>query len=523
MTFNVRNGLSDGVYNITNMDNSTMIPVYCVFDYSNDYSWTLIESGSRSQMENSTGLRYASFRLNISFNEDNVDLHKDTIYRMSDYWINSIKSRSEFLLSTCNFNTSLAIDYMLFNLSNTEYDIFQDRFTSVCISVESANIIGYSSDNCTTKTIQMWDYDVINSDFHVHLEASAVDCGCHPWPSSSNHDCFGWYTHYDTTFTCTTTSENTTNWWLGSKITEYNTRDPTEIPTIQPTKLPTNVPSDQPTMLPTDMPSNQPSGLPSDMPTMLPSSDPSTYPSISPTYSSSMNINYNTTTILSSSHSTEYSTSIDGSNGNNNNGSNSGITNENIVWVLVICVLFLLCCLGCFLMACTARYYIDRKFRFESQQNTHFSDINGNTGHVKMRSDTLEPMDSASFDGTTANDTSSNMILSLGDSGTRTKGGKHQHNEQLQNVNVELQSVQQAKINKTGINSNQVGEMIEHDNVDHVDVDADADGENQRQLDESQSGNSDIYQLPESQNTKMSPGLQLEDQEGGKVTGIYDK
>ena len=135
MSFNIRNGLSDGVYNITNMDTSTMIPVCYVFDYSNQYSWTLIESDSRIHIDNTTGLKYASFRLNISFNENSVDLHKDTIYRISDYWIN-IKSRSHFLSATCHFDTSLAIDYMLFNLdlSNTEYDIFQDPFTSVCVS-----------------------------------------------------------------------------------------------------------------------------------------------------------------------------------------------------------------------------------------------------------------------------------------------------------------------------------------------------------------------------------------------------
>ena len=162
------NELSDGTYTVIgiNIDNSSssILQVYCVFDYTNHYAWTLIESATQCAMTDE--LESAYFTSDISYNENNVQESKNSLYRLSLTWMDSIRSQSDLFLATCNMDTSFSKDWVLMNLTDTEYNPFEtEYFHSVCTSAVSADIRGYT---CQDATIQTWQGDP----FHWHIDSS---------------------------------------------------------------------------------------------------------------------------------------------------------------------------------------------------------------------------------------------------------------------------------------------------------------------------------------------------------------
>ena len=199
-----RYSLSDGVYTITSTTLGSL-NLYCSFDYINEYAWTLFESGTRGGMQ---AMRDTGFSVDAERNTGDVDAYRFTIYRLSYDWMDYLQSNSDYLFATCEFNTSLVEDYMLFDVS--QFDIFSlnNSDTSICSSGHIfTNINGVS---CGGSTIAI----VGASEMHPHLsQQSGCDCTIF---GTSGEDYFGCYWSTDASFTCTTSGYSTTQWWYGS-------------------------------------------------------------------------------------------------------------------------------------------------------------------------------------------------------------------------------------------------------------------------------------------------------------------
>ena len=159
MVNNDKYSLADGVFEINRVAGVTnygtlidTIDVYCIFD-TNNYGWTLIQSGDRDEMQ--TGdLRTIDFTKRGYYNMNDVLSYKNSKFRVSLEWMESLHSHSTLFSATCNFNTSLSQDWVLMNLTVAQYDPFEvSSFAGVCTSVISANIRGY---DCIDSTIQTW-------------------------------------------------------------------------------------------------------------------------------------------------------------------------------------------------------------------------------------------------------------------------------------------------------------------------------------------------------------------------------
>ena len=321
-----RYNLSDGVYAIANTDNGTSLDLYCSFDYENDYAWTLFESGSKYKLLRD--LRAKGFSTDYPQNIDDVDTSRFTMYRLSYDWMNYLQSNSEFLLATCQFNTSLVKDYTLFDVS--QFDIFSldntDYFNSSCSSGHiSTNIKGVA---CNGSTISIFGAPLVHPHLYFRSEAG---CNCTVFGDSA-YEFFGSYWFFDTSFTCSTSESSTTQWWYGSDVSSSSTSfvpsvSPTFIPSLRqwpttfiPSNDPSNDPRNDPSRTPSSIPSHTPSGIPSGIPSRTPSNIPSLTPSSIPSKAPS-----NAPTLKAENNENSTSNS-NNSNNNNNNNTDLGLT-----------------------------------------------------------------------------------------------------------------------------------------------------------------------------------------------------
>ena len=114
--------LPDGVYNIKTANNTTL-PVYCAFDYTHNYSWTLIQTTTLSNGNNV----FHAFVVNITDYQSNIneiESNKTTSYRLSKQNQLFSKSNLQFMMATCNFKIDQSIDYWILKLDDLSLDPF---------------------------------------------------------------------------------------------------------------------------------------------------------------------------------------------------------------------------------------------------------------------------------------------------------------------------------------------------------------------------------------------------------------
>ena len=284
-TYNI---LTNGVYNISvvSLNRWRDFPVYCVFDYNNSspnssIAWTLFESFSL-KFSNTSHLN-SPWWINRTFNQETPNESKDDFYRISSSAMVEIKNHSQYMLSTCNFSTSLVKDYLIFSISDLtkELELFDPAdnsgyFNDTCIKASSVNIGGVSCNNQSVNAISS------STEQHFHISSSS-SCGCDFSSVSATieDDFFGSYVNYFTDFSCSADSTSTTQWWFGSSVV---VPPPTMEPTNSPTSTPIKTPTLSPTQVPTDIPTITPSSTPSEMPTHAPSQNPSINPTMYPSY-----------------------------------------------------------------------------------------------------------------------------------------------------------------------------------------------------------------------------------------------
>ena len=168
--------LKNGTYTIWKVDNSSSLEIYCVFDYLNGFAWALIESGSRDVM--SSTFQTLTFQTDSAYNEDDVANFKNTEYRLSQAWMDSIATVSDLLLAACDFDLSFSQDWLLFNLTDANINVFEtDNLVGSCVDVVSANIRGYS---CSSSDPSVEIYHN-SGQYHLHFSTVTSQCGCIEW------------------------------------------------------------------------------------------------------------------------------------------------------------------------------------------------------------------------------------------------------------------------------------------------------------------------------------------------------
>ena len=141
MTSYERYALTNGVFSITSSTLASTLDLYCVFDYENNYAWTLIESATKSWFRDNV---YTGFPVDYEVDTDDVDTYRASSwgYRLSKDWMQHLQDNSNYLYATCEFDTTFTQDWLLFDLNSMEFDILTDTTYDSCTTVISANILG---------------------------------------------------------------------------------------------------------------------------------------------------------------------------------------------------------------------------------------------------------------------------------------------------------------------------------------------------------------------------------------------
>ncbi|RDD36195.1 Neurogenic locus Notch protein, partial [Trichoplax sp. H2] len=195
--------------------------VYCDFSSEPGYAWTLIESFSfdqRSDKKFNTAFPYSSgvnngrlpqgmdwsnFRLSlaqIKFSYENDHQLSDPMWR-----------------ATCNFKPETRYSQSPLNYMRgyfRQFNILNYVSQGQCFQVDYMDIRGHKCRNCNRA---FW----ASSNSHLHTDSSTTRCCdgkvCYP-NSVGGEDNFGYYQSYNPKFTCSSTPQSTTNWWIGGKI-----------------------------------------------------------------------------------------------------------------------------------------------------------------------------------------------------------------------------------------------------------------------------------------------------------------
>ena len=166
------------------------------------------------------------------------------------------------MMITCNLDTSLEKDYVLMNFY---HDFLWNNFIdNACFHVDIANIRGHE---CQQGTVSVAS---TAGSAHFHIDSDNCECDCCQWNngSISDEDNFGFYINPNRDFSCSLDQSSTTNYWIGTILSNndiiettpfYTTQIQTTLfPTNIPTELPTNEPTTEPTIVPTIEPTDHP-------------------------------------------------------------------------------------------------------------------------------------------------------------------------------------------------------------------------------------------------------------------------
>ncbi len=130
--------LQTGFYNLTVVTPSTSYPfeIYCVFDYVNRYSWTLIETHQylmRVFWAMSKPFDFDLYGDPFNVNAMELDVKKAVTIPTTDSghggWrprlevLKSISSQSTHIMATCNFDHSQTRDFFIIDKVQADYDI----------------------------------------------------------------------------------------------------------------------------------------------------------------------------------------------------------------------------------------------------------------------------------------------------------------------------------------------------------------------------------------------------------------
>lgn len=198
--------VQNGVFEISNHNNSELFNVYCDFTSEPSFIWTLVESFEKIKKSafNNDFLADMPIRANDpQFSEHRLSLSART-HLLSD---------ATHIRATCEFDKGFSYtDYLRGKL--TDIDLVG---SSGCRLFERINIRGIECMDCKARYFG-------KSGEHNHIgSAQGQECSCGncvpTWTNSvGSEDSFGLFVSRNTDHRCVQNDQATTQWWLGSQV-----------------------------------------------------------------------------------------------------------------------------------------------------------------------------------------------------------------------------------------------------------------------------------------------------------------
>ncbi|KAL9969773.1 hypothetical protein ACROYT_G022030 [Oculina patagonica] len=197
--------LQNGVYEISNHNNTERFNVYCDFTSEPGFIWTLVESFEKIKKNDFKNDFLADMPIRANdpqFSEHRLSLSART-HLLSD---------STHVRATCEFDKGFSYtDYLRGKLS-----YIQLVGSNGCKLFERINIRGIECRDCKARY-----YGVYNEHNHIASDVGQ-SCGCAncvQWVNSTNsEDSFGHYGSANPNHRCVRNDQATTQWWLGVQI-----------------------------------------------------------------------------------------------------------------------------------------------------------------------------------------------------------------------------------------------------------------------------------------------------------------
>ena len=197
-----------GNYTVLDVNHNTF-QVFCDFDKNATITWTLIQSYS---LHNNEIFKSSSFNEDSPHNQNNPSWSR---YRLSKSRMESIQQDSTKWRATCRYETDgvLYTDYL--RVSKAELDILTN-IGAQCVNVEYINVRGQNCTGCTAYIRQT------PSQILHFLSKNSIDFGqCNFKPFGEqvckNRYYFGHYYCTNSEHRCSSSSETTTQNWLGAE------------------------------------------------------------------------------------------------------------------------------------------------------------------------------------------------------------------------------------------------------------------------------------------------------------------
>lgn len=198
--------VQNGVYEISDHNETEQFTVYCDFTSELNFIWTLVESFEKIRK----GLFNKNFWADwpVRANDPQFSEH-----RLSLGARNHIRSEATHIRATCEFDKGFSYtDYLRGKLTDIEPLVGSNG----CRSVERINIRGNECIDC--KALY---YGVENEHNHI-ASAANQHCSCPncvPWVNSTgSEDSFGLFISMNPNHRCVRNDQATTQWWLGVQV-----------------------------------------------------------------------------------------------------------------------------------------------------------------------------------------------------------------------------------------------------------------------------------------------------------------
>ncbi|XP_078375072.1 uncharacterized protein LOC144658519 [Oculina patagonica] len=204
-----------GVYTIEDDSNQTL-QVFCDFDSEPGFAWNLIQSFSLANKN-----LFEGGVVFYDYSDSSVvsgDAPNWQAYLIPRYYLVWLRDQSTHWRATCRYNTDGTVYRDYLRASFEDFDIIRviPSVTGSCRKYELVNIRGNECTDCTAATWYRKGW------VPLHIDTSFLDYGCDFDGTLSgdvidDEDNFGFYRTVNPIFRCTSSSEATTQFWVGGK------------------------------------------------------------------------------------------------------------------------------------------------------------------------------------------------------------------------------------------------------------------------------------------------------------------
>ena len=199
------NSVQNGVYEISDHNDSEQFKVYCDFTSEPSFIWTLVESFKKINK----GAFNEDFLADLPIRPNDPQFSE---HRLSLSARTHLLSFATHIRATCEFDKGFSYTDYLRGKVNDIYLVGGGR----CTPFERINIRGIECSDCKARY-----YGVSGEHNHI-ASAQGQECGCDncvPWVNSvGSEDSFGLYHSSNPNHRCVQNDHATTQWWLGVQV-----------------------------------------------------------------------------------------------------------------------------------------------------------------------------------------------------------------------------------------------------------------------------------------------------------------